>query len=59
MPAKMKFTKPPRQNSIGVVSRNLPRHNVATQANTLTPVGTAIVIVVNMNRMRIQFGVPV
>ena len=58
MPANTKLTRPPRQNSIGVVSCSLPRQMVPSQANTLTPVGTAINIVVNMNRFRIHSGTP-
>ena len=59
IPAKMKLNKPPRQNSIGVFRRRLPCQSVPSQANTFTPVGTAISIVVNMKIWRIQFGVPV
>ena len=58
MPAKMKLNRPPRQNSIGVLRRRLPFHRVPSQANTFTPVGTAISIVVAMNRLRIHIGVP-
>ena len=59
MPAKMKLNRPPRQNNIGVFNLKFPCHSVPSQANTFTPVGTAINIVVNMKMWRIQFGVPV
>jgi hypothetical protein len=36
------------QNSIGVLKRKLPAQSVPNQANTFTPVGMAISIVVNM-----------
>ena len=58
MPANTKFTRPPMQNSIGVVSRSLPPQRVPSQANTFTPVGTAISIVVAMNRSRIHWATP-
>ena len=54
MPANTKLNNPPKQNSIGVVSRNLPPQIVPSQANTFTPVGTAISIVVTINRLRIH-----
>ena len=58
MPANTKLKRPPRQNSIGVVRRNLPPQRVPNQANTFTPVGTAISIVVTMNRLRIHWATP-
>jgi len=59
MPPKMKFTSPPRTNNMGVVRRILPPQSVPSQANTFTPVGTAISMVVTMNRFLIHCGVPV
>ena len=35
-------------NSIAAVKRMLPRHSVASQLNTFTPEGTAIISVRNM-----------
>ena len=58
MPAKMKLNTPPIANSIAVVSQSLPRQRVASQANTLMPVGTAISMVVTMKTWRIHCGVP-
>ena len=36
-------------NSIAAVKRMFPRHNVASQLNTFTPEGTAMISVKNMN----------
>ncbi len=56
-PANTKLTIPPNANSIGVVSRILPPQIVATQPNTLIPVGTPTSIDVTINKIRIQPGV--
>ena len=58
MPANTKLNRPPRQKSIGVVSRSLPRQMVPSQANTLTPVGTAISMVENIKKLRIHCATP-
>ena len=57
-PAKTKLNSPPRQNSIGVVSLNFPRQMVPSQANTFTPVGTAMSMVLNMKKLRIHWATP-
>ena len=58
MPAKTNITKPPKANNMGVVRRILPPQIVATQANTLIPVGIDTNMVVTMKNNRSQPGVP-
>ena len=58
MPEKTKLIRPPKANSIAVLRRSLPPQIVATQAKTLIPVGTEISMVENINKIRIQPGVP-
>ena len=48
----------PIANSKGLSKRNLPPQSVATQLNTLMPVGTATSKVATMKNMRNQSGVP-
>ena len=45
-------------NSIGVSKVIAPRHIVATQLKTLTPVGTAISMVANMKNICPDSGMP-
>ena len=45
-------------NSIGVSKVIEPRHIVATQLNTFTPVGTAISMVANMKNSSAASGMP-
>ncbi len=45
-------------NSIGVSKVIAPRHMVATQLNTFTPVGTAISMVENMKNSWPASGMP-
>ena len=59
IPPKIKLNNPPKQKSIGVLNLIFPPHKVAIQANTFTPVGTAMSIVVNINKFLIHMGVPV
>ena len=47
----------PTQNSSGVRSSIVPRHSVAIQLNTFTPVGTAIVSELSITKMRIASGI--
>jgi hypothetical protein len=47
-PPSVNRKRKPRANSIGVSKVSEPRHMVATQLNTFTPVGMAISIVANM-----------
>jgi len=49
----------PVANSIGVSNVIAPRHIVATQLNTFTPVGTAISIVAYMKNSWPAAGMPV
>src|ERR1700737_5353670 len=49
----------PIANSIGVSKLNEPRHIVAVQLKTFTPVGTAIVIVAYMKKSWPVTGIPV
>ncbi len=46
-------------NSMGVSNVREPRHMVATQLNTFTPVGTAISMVVYMKNSSATTGNPV
>ena len=52
------MTMKPMANSIGVSKVIEPRHMVATQLNTLTPVGTAISMVANMKNSSPASGMP-
>ena len=49
----------PIANSIGVSKVMEPRHMVATQLNTFTPVGTAIIMVAYMTNNSAARGMPV
>ena len=65
--AQMSPVKPPIVNtkmkptahSIGVSKLSEPRHMVATQLNTFTPVGTAISMVAYMKKSWPAAGMPV
>ena len=48
----------PRANNIGVSNVMEPRHIVATQLNTFTPVGTAINMVAYMKNNSAASGMP-
>ena len=48
----------PSENSIGVSNVIAPRHIVASQLKTFTPVGTAISIVANMKNICPVSGIP-
>ena len=48
MPPSVNVETKPRANSSGESSRSLPSNSVATQLNTLIPVGTAMIIVAIM-----------
>ena len=47
----------PTQNSSAVLIWIVPRHSVAIQLNTFTPVGTAIVNELSITKMRIASGI--
>ena len=49
----------PIANNIGVSKVIAPRHMVATQLNTLTPVGTEIIMVENIKKSSPASGIPV
>jgi hypothetical protein len=48
----------PEANSMGVLKWMRPSHSVASQLNTLMPVGTAMSIVVTIIGMRSQGDIP-
>ena len=54
----MKRNRKPIENSIGVSKVSEPRHIVATQLNTFTPVGIAISMVANMKYSWPATGMP-
>ena len=49
----------PIANNIGVSNVMEPRHMVATQLNTFTPVGTEIIMVENIKKSSPASGMPV
>ena len=67
MMASIRPEKPPIVNSTMKASENIigtsklidPRHIVATQLNTFTPVGTAISMVAYMKKSSATTGMPV
>ena len=58
-PPMVKTKMKPTANSIGVSKVIEPRHMVATQLNTFTPVGTAISMVAYMKNSCEVTGMPV
>src|SRR5215216_389864 len=61
IPVRPPITNVPRNpsaNSIGVSKEMFPRHNVASQLNTFTPVGTATVSDEIMKNALSQLGIP-
>jgi hypothetical protein len=58
-PPMVKSTTKARANNMGTSKVSEPRHKVATQLNTFTPVGTAISIVIYMKNKPPAKGKPV
>jgi len=58
-PPNVNTNRKPTAKSIGVSNVSEPRHIVATQLNTFTPVGTAISIVAYMKNSWPVTGMPV
>ena len=48
-----------RANNMGISKVMEPRHMVATQLNTFTPVGTEISMVANIKNISANTGIPV
>src|SRR5207249_2512198 len=59
IPPITNIERKPITNSIGVRRRIFPPHIVASQLNTFTPDGTAIVTVAIMNGTRTEMSMPV
>src|SRR5207247_10012146 len=59
IPPMTNIERKPIVNSIGVFRRIFPPHIVASQLNTFTPDGTAIVTVAIMKGMRTVMSIPV
>ena len=57
-PPSVNRNRKPHENSIGVSNESDPFHIVATQLNTLTPVGTAINAVAYMKNNWPAAGIP-
>ncbi len=58
IPPHVNMVRKPSANSIGVSMWSTPRHSVASQENTLIPVGTAMIAVVIIIGIRIHGDMP-